>query len=329
MQSGALLVDKPAGPTSHDIVAFVRRLLRTPRVGHTGTLDPLATGLLVLLIGPATRLAQFLVADEKEYVADVRLGIATPTYDAQSLEQAQREAGDAGREARRPSDAQIAAALDRFRGTFLQTPPPFSAKKVAGVRAYERARKNDAPDLKPVAVTVHALEVLAEPAREPRASHLAPPTSHLPPPASHLEPGGLVRLRVAASAGFYVRSLAHDLGQALGCGAYLEGLRRTRVGRFRIDDAASLNDLEAAGVDAAARVIGVDALLADFPAVSLTEEGLRRAANGNSLAPQHVRTGEPRPGAGVRVRVRGAAGEVLAVAEGRADGLLHPLLVLR
>jgi tRNA pseudouridine55 synthase len=321
--TGALLIDKPAGPTSHDVVAFVRRLLGTSRVGHTGTLDPLASGLLVLLIGPATRLAQFLVADEKEYIADVRLGIATPTYDAQSLEEARRQ------ESFRPKPEatqlspheqsgfrvqaeELTRALANFAGTFAQLPPPFSAKKVAGVRAYAKARRNEPVELKPVDVTVHELEVLPAPTSSAQA-----------------QAGDLVRLRIVCSSGFYVRSLAHDLGQALGCGAYLEGLRRTRVGRFRIDDAAPLNELQAAGADAAARLIGVDSLLADFPAVSLTEEGLRRAANGNSLAPQHVQTGAPLPGAGIRVRVRGAAGEVLAVAEGRPDGLLHPLLVLR
>ena len=302
----------------------MRRLLQTSRVGHTGTLDPLATGLLVLLVGNATRLAQFLVADDKEYIADVRLGIATPTYDAQSLDEAVRlresfrlkpEATPSSPEEEsgfRLRAEALTRVLARFTGTFSQLPPPFSAKKVDGVRAYTRARKNEPVELKPVDVTVRELEVLPAPIA-----------------SSQPQAPDLVRLRIVCSSGFYVRSLAHDLGQALGCGAYLEGLRRTRVGRFRLEDAAPLNDLEAAGVGAAARLIGVDALLADFPAVSLTEEGLRRAANGNSLAPAHLRTGEPLPGAGVRVRVRGPAGEVLAVAEGRADGLLHPLLVLR
>src|SRR4029079_5155852 len=236
--NGALLVDKPPGPTSHDIVAFVRRTLKISRVGHTGTLDPLATGLLVVLVGHATRLAQFLVADEKEYVADVRLGIATPTYDAASLS----EGRSAGSEVR-CSNAEIEAVLAEFRGTFMQTPPAFSAKKVDGVPAYRQARKDLPVELKPVAVTVRELEVLSAPHPD-----LAPPASNPAPRAAPPAPRtSLLRLRVAASSGFYVRSLAHDIGQRLGCGAHLEALRRTRVGRFRVEEACTLDVLEAGG----------------------------------------------------------------------------------
>ena len=321
--TGALLLDKPAGPTSHDVVAFTRRLLKTPRIGHTGTLDPLATGLLVLLVGPATRLAQFLVTDEKEYIAEVRLGVATPTYDAQSLSEvgdARLEPGSSAVE-NLPSVAAIERALDGFRGTFLQTPPPFSAKKVDGVRAYAKARKNQAVVLEPVEVTVRELELLPSRMESP-ASNLQPPASNLQRPAS-----SLVRLRVVASAGFYVRSLAHDLGLALGCGGHLEALRRTRAGRFRIEDAATLDELERTGPGAAARVIPVNLLLAEFPAVALTEEGLRRATNGNPLGPGHLKG--VRPGSDPFWRVLDDAGETLAVAEHRSDGLLHPLVVLR
>jgi tRNA pseudouridine55 synthase len=310
---GALLVDKPCGPTSHDVVAFVRRTLKTPRVGHTGTLDPLATGLLVLLVGHATRLAQFLVTDEKEYVADVRLGLATPTYDAQGLD-AGSEARGARREVR-VTPEQIAAMLPDFLGTFPQLPPPFSAKKVGGVKAYEKARKNEPLDLKPVEVTVRELELLPA----PPASHLAAPD---PDPT-------LLRLRIVCSAGFYVRSLAHDIGKVLGCGAHLEGLRRTRAGRFRVDDAATLEALDARGIAGADRLVPLRALLADLPAVNLTEEGLRRAGNGNSLAPHHLAGPVPPPGTRGPTCILDAAGGVLAIADARADGLLHPLVVLR
>ena len=323
--TGALLVDKPAGPTSHDIVAFTRRLLKTSRVGHTGTLDPLATGLLVILVGSATRLSRFLIADEKEYIADVRLGIATPTYDAQSLEDAFRLKAEAtaipgGTETRgfrlQPED--LERALDRFRGTFLQVPPAFSAKMVAGVRAYEKARKNQTVDLEPIEVTVRELELLPLP-----ASNLQPPTSNLQPPTSNL-----LRLRVTASAGFYVRSLAHDLGQALGCGAYLESLRRTRAGRFRIEEAATLDRLQD-HPNPVERLIPVNALLSDFPAVTVTAEGFRRAANGNPLGPRHLEgTQGVRPGSDPFVRVLDASGETMALAEPRSDGLLHPVVVL-
>jgi tRNA pseudouridine55 synthase len=331
--NGALLVDKPTGPTSHDVVAFVRRTLKTPRVGHTGTLDPLATGLLVLLVGHATRLAQFLVTDEKEYVADVRLGLATPTYDAQGLDaggagngaggarrDGESEAGGARREVR-VTQEQIRGVLPDFLGTFPQLPPQFSAKKVGGVRAYEKARKNEAVELKPVEVTVRELELLPA----------APPTSHLASPASHLAPPDptLLRLRIVCSAGFYVRSLAHDIGKVLGCGAHLEALRRTRAGRFRVDDAATLDALDARGVAGADRLVPLRALLADLPSVSLTEEGLRRAGNGNSLAPHHLAGPVPPPGTRGPTCILDAAGGVLAVADARADGLLHPLVVLR
>ena len=316
MVNGALLVDKPSGPTSHDIVSFVRRVLKTRRVGHTGTLDPLATGLLVMLVGHATRLAQFLVADEKEYIADIRLGIATPTYDAASLSEVGGRRSEVGK-----TPEQIRAVLPDFLGTFPQLPPPYSAKKIAGVRSYEKARKNEPVELKPVEVTVHELELLDFP-----PSDLRPPTSDL------------LRLRVVSSAGFYIRSLAHDIGQVLGCGGHLEGLRRTRVGRFRIEDAATLDQLEAAGPAAADRLVSMNELLADYPAVTLTDEGLRRALNGNALGPDVFRlkaeTTQAGEQAGVlragdRVRIVDGSGEVLSVAEWRPDGLLHPLLVLR
>jgi len=347
---GALLVDKPCGPTSHDVVAFARRALGTRRIGHTGTLDPLATGLLVLLVGHATRLAQFLAGDEKEYVADVRLGAATPTYDAQSVGESFRLKAEAtgqpegtgeaeatsaaeGSEAEATSESEASAAeatsepnrsneggfrlqaedlqqaLTRFVGTYQQRPPPFSAKKVGGVRAYEKARRHEPVELEPVEVTVRELDLLTA----------GSPTSAFAVPC-------LVRLRIVCSAGFYVRSLAHDLGAALGCGGHLEALRRTRAGRFRVDDAVTLDALEATGPG---RMISVNDLLGEMPEVRLTAEGLRRAGNGNTLAPGHLASPSGHFRSGDRARVLDASGEVLTVAEYRADGLLHPLLVLR
>jgi tRNA pseudouridine55 synthase len=312
--AGALLVDKPAGPTSHDVVAFVRRTLKAPRVGHTGTLDPLATGLLVILVGQATRMAQFLAADEKEYLADVRLGVATPTYDAASLADGVRLPIAEGRY---PTSEELEAVLAGFRGSFLQMPPAFSAKKIASVPAYEKARKNQPVDLKPVPVTVRALQVLHPSDIEHRTSDIG------------TRDATLIRLRVAASAGFYVRSLAHDIGQALGCGAHLEGLRRMRVGRFRVDEGLTLDRIEERGAGA---IIPLNALLREMPAVTLNPEGARRAAHGNSLGPGSV-AAEPEggwhlPGAGSQLRLVDAAGTLLAVAERRPDGLLHPLVVL-
>jgi tRNA pseudouridine55 synthase len=309
---GALLVDKPCGPTSHDIVAVARRALKTPGIGHTGTLDPLATGLLVLLVGHATRLSQFLVTDEKEYLADVRLGVATPTYDAASLSDGVRWPMTDGRW---PTDAELETVLAGFRGSFLQMPPPFSAKKVAGVRAYEAARKNQPVDLKPASVTVRELQVLD--------------TSDIGHRTSDIEHGGLVRLRVAASSGFYVRSLAHDIGQRLGCGAHLEALRRTRAGRFSLADALTLDAIEAAGTAVEPRLIGLNALLADMAAVTLTDEGARRAGNGNTLAPVHLAAPLDGGAEDGNVRLLDPSGRLLSVAQRRPDGLLHPFLVLR
>jgi tRNA pseudouridine55 synthase len=326
--NGALLIDKPSGPTSHDVVAFARRALQTRGIGHTGTLDPLATGLLVLLIGHATRLSQFLVTDEKEYIADIRLGRATPTYDAEGLEarEATRDAGDARGEAGGArcgvTPEQVQAVLANFTGTFLQLPPPFSAKKVGGERAYKKARRNEAVELKAVEVTVRELELLSG----PRGSRLAPRASHLAP----RDPDAtLVRLRVACSAGFYVRSLAHDIGQRLGCGAHLEALRRTRAGQFEVADALTLEALETAGGAIGSRLVDPNTLLAGMPAVTPTEEGQRRVWNGNTLAPAHLQDPRANLPNHTKIRVVAASGGVLAVAEQRPDGLLHPLVVLR
>jgi tRNA pseudouridine55 synthase len=305
---GALLVDKPSGPTSHDIVAIGRRALKTSAIGHTGTLDPLATGLLVLLIGHATRLSRFLVTDEKEYLADIRLGQSTPTYDAQGID---REVGGRRPEAGVTAE-QIRAILPDFLGTFPQLPPPFSAKKIDGVRAYKKARKNEAVEMKPVEVTVRELELL-----EPESPDLRPPTPDL------------LRLRIVCSSGFYVRSLAHDIGQLLGCGAHLEALRRTRAGQFRLADAVTVETLQAAGPAIEDRLIGLNALIPGMPAVTVTEEGKRRAMNGNALAPAHLAGPAAPAGPHGNVRLLDAFGTLLSVAEMRPDGLLHPLLVLR
>jgi tRNA pseudouridine55 synthase len=305
--SGGLVVDKPSGPTSHDVVARVRRALGETRVGHTGTLDPLATGVLVLLVGRATRLAQFLTGEEKEYVADVRLGVATPTYDAEGLDfRLQAEDGQPTPGFRhQPEDlppGAIDRALDAFRGTFMQVPPPYSAKKVHGTRAYRHARRETPIALDPVEVTVHELERLAT------------------------EDATLVRLRIVTSSGFYVRSLAHDLGTRLGCGAHLERLRRTRAGRYTVTDAVPLERVERAGPAAADRLLPLASLLDQMPAVTVSPEGAALAAHGHALSPRQLASGAPAE-AGT-VRVLDERGELLAIADRRDDALLHPRLVL-
>src|SRR3954469_11854099 len=192
---GVLVVHKPEGPTSHDIVAVARRVMRGKKGGHTGTLDPLASGVLPLVLGKATRLAQFLTG-EKEYVADVALGESTSTFDRAGAVIPRADARPAAGLERREIDA----AIDQLRGSSLQTPPPFSAKKIDGDRAYDLARRNEPVVLQPSPVTVHALDIL------------------------EWDGGARLRLRMVCSTGFYVRSLAQTLGEQLRTGAHLRGL---------------------------------------------------------------------------------------------------------
>src|SRR5438067_5001527 len=240
---GLLVIDKPVGPTSHDVVQRVRRVLAEPRIGHTGTLDPAATGVLALVLGRATRLAQFLSGSDKSYDAVVRFGFATDTADAHG-----RAIGHVSTAAA-PSREAIDEALHAFRGTFLQQPPAFSAKKIGGKRSHELARarvragaaaadrrlqssRSDAAAAlpAPAAVTAHAIDVVGV----------------------H---GDTVTLRVDCSAGFYVRSLAHDLGERLGTGAHLVALRRTRAGDWTEDHAIALEAAERAPADPIAALV--------------------------------------------------------------------------
>jgi len=301
--NGVLVVDKPAGPTSHDVVSRVRRALRTRRIGHTGTLDPLATGVLPLVIGRATRLASLLSGTDKEYDAGVRLGLATETYDA---------ADRIGPPPDPPPDidfVRIDGALAEFRGTFEQAPPAYSAKKIDGVAAYKLARQHTPVQPRPVRVTV---------------THLA----------LHSYDRGLARLRVRASAGFYVRSLAHDLGQRLGCGAHLETLRRVRAGAFGEESAVPLEAIEAEGSGAARLIVPIEQLLPQVPAVVLNDRGAVRAAHGNELTPEDLsdpsavsRPAEDGSNPG-RWRLVDGRGMLLGIAESRPGGLLHPVIVL-
>lgn len=306
--NGVLVVDKPAGPTSHDVVARARRAMGTSHIGHTGTLDPFATGVLPLVVGRATRLAQFLTTDEKEYDAGIRFGKATRTYDADDRLFCDREAETVvfmGPPPRPPSDvdaARIEAVLSDFTGTYLQTPPPFSAKKISGVPAYKLARRNQPVEIRAVEVTVRALSLVGY-------------------------EQGLARLRVVCSAGFYVRSLAHGLGERMGCGAHLETLRRTRAGDFGLDRAIRLDEVEQLGPAAAARMIPMGSLLPFLPPVVVNERGAKRAAHGNALAPADLTAPATRI-TGFRVRVLDTDGTLLGIAEPAEGGLLHPIVVL-
>ena len=313
---GVLVIDKPAGPTSHDVVARLRRVLRERRIGHTGTLDPAATGVLPLVVGRATRLARFLSAADKRYDAVVRLGVSTDTYDAEGAIVGAPFGGEL------PSRDALAAALDAFRGRFLQQPPAYSAKKISGTRAYVLARRrgvrgtapeankpgmaglvtasSDVPDAVPV--TVHALELLTV-------------------------DGDRVTLRLVCSAGFYVRSLAHDLGLRLGTGAHLAALRRTRSGEFGIEQALPLALAERDRDAALAALVPLDRMLGSVAEVVLTEKGVRHAASGRDLGPDDVSS--PWPAALALVRLVDPRGHLVGIGNpARTPGFLHPSVVL-
>ena len=294
---GVLVVDKPVGPTSHDVVAFVRRTLREKRIGHTGTLDPLASGVLPLVIGRATRLASLMSSSEKEYEAGVRLGAATDTYDAAGL-----PPGTPPPAPPAVDRAAIEAALETFRGSFEQVPPAYSAKKVGGVAAYTLARRQEPAQLRAVPVATQELVLVAYEA-------------------------GLVTLRMVTTPGFYVRSLAHDLGRRLGCGAYLESLRRTRAGIFDLASAVPLDAIERDPEAAVARLVPLAQLAPELPAVRVTPRGATRVAHGNFLAINDLSEAGSGPIPGP-VRVFDEAGRLLAIGRYGPDGLLRPSVVL-
>jgi len=293
---GVLLIDKPAGPTSHDVVARLRRAIGQRAIGHTGTLDPNATGLLPLVLGRATRIASLLSGGDKNYDASIRLGFATDTDDT--------EGSPLGEPATvLPDDAAVLDALEHFRGAFEQVPPAHSAKKVEGARAYDLARRSRHVALQPVTVTVHALEWVGR-------------------------DGDAVHVRVTAASGFYVRALARDLGARLGCGGHLAALRRTRSGPFAVTDALPLLEAERLGRDVAPHVLSAAAALPELAAVRVTDLGRRRAMHGNPLQPQHVE-GQwvPVLATAAPVKVLDEAGELIALARMRG-GALHPVVVL-
>lgn len=249
MIAGLLVIDKPVGPSSHDVVGRVRRLVATRRVGHAGTLDPLAGGVLLVCVGRATRLVEYLVGLDKVYETNVRLGQATTTYDAEGQVTAERPVTVV--------KADILAALPAFRGAIRQRVPPYSAVKRDGRPLYERARRGEVIELPARDVTIHTLDLLA----------------YEPP---------LLTLRVVCSSGTYIRSLAHDLGEALGCGGHVAALRRTAVGRFSLADAAPLDALTPENV--AARLLPPEAAVAHLPRAEFSAEEARLLGHGRWLA---------------------------------------------
>ncbi len=301
---GILVIDKPAGPTSHDIVAGVRRALGLRKVGHLGTLDPMASGVLPLVVGRATRLASLFAGADKEYDARIRLGLVTDSYDITGTVVGGSDAEGVG-SVPPPAADEIREAAAAFVGSHPQRPPLVSAKLIGGVRAYTLAREQRRVELAPVTVTLATLSILAV-------------------------AGQQVHCRLVCSSGFYVRSLAHDLGERLGCGGCLETLRRERHGRFTLADAVPFAALMEDGPTAASRLLPMHGLLPNLPGVVTTATGAQRVSHGNQLGPADLAVSKEPLSAppGGCVRVMDDAGHLLAVAELRRDGLLHPKIVL-
>src|SRR6267143_173789 len=265
--NGALIIDKPPGLTSHDVVARVRHLLQERRVGHTGTLDPFATGVLVLLIGRATRLAQFLSGLQKEYEAVIRLGFATDTGDITGKPLINSEALNADGSNVKFGESEIEAALASLRGDIDQVPPMYSAKKQQGRKLYELARRGEEIERQPVRVTIQKFET-----NRAKGGVLK----------DNLDGTYDLDVLVACSAGAYVRTLAADFGKRLGIGAHVAELRRTRVGAFQIDHAITLEQLqESVAEESLGRVLlPPDTALAHLPAIDLSADDVRKVRNG-------------------------------------------------
>lgn len=288
---GILVLDKPPGITSHDAVMKVRRVLGIKRIGHLGTLDPLATGVLPLVIGRATRLAQFFRARDKVYEGVLRFGFATDTYDRTGKPVTPELEPELRRE-------EIEAAFRQSTGEFEQQPPPVSAKKVGGVAAYKLARRNQPVELALVHVNVGQFEVQGV-------------------------DGALVRFRVACSAGTYVRSLAHDVGRRAGCGAHIVELRRVASGEFTAGEAVTLERLiELQARDEAVQaLVPAEKLLPEFPPYQLPPASVSDVLHGRDFRPYP-------PLASPRIKVLAPDGKLLAIAERALAGFYHPAIVL-
>lgn len=291
---GAIVIDKPAGWTSHDVVARMRRLAATRRIGHLGTLDPLATGVLPLLIGPATRLARFFGEEEKIYEGVIRFGFSTSTYDAE---------GEATSE-EKPYTVDVGALEDliaqRFLGEIEQVPPAVSAKKIGGTPAYKLARQNKPVDLKPVTVIIHEFRILdAE--------------------------GDRLRVRVRCGPGTYVRSLAHDLGAAVGAGAHLASLRRHTSGSFTLEQAISLEDAAVLSAEGRLRerLVPAAQLLPEIPTEIVDLTTIRNIREGRDFnASPFLETGNS-----TRLKAVSREGELIAIGERKLHRLYHPAIV--
>ncbi len=291
---GVIVVDKPEGWTSHDVVAKVRGIARTRRIGHLGTLDPIATGVLPLVLEKATRLAQFYTRSDKIYEGAVRFGWATDTYDRAGAQVGEKR--DVQVDA-----AELAALLERFRGEIWQTPPPVSAKKIGGKRAYDLARQALAVELEPVKVSIYELVLLSV-------------------------EGAVVRLRAHCSGGTYMRSLAHDLGQLVGYGAHLEELRRAASAEFEIAEARTLEQLQSLAaedrlVDA---IVPASKMLPGMPAVYVDDVTLAHIRHGQNFPASPFRS----EAASKYVKALSRQGDLVAIGEAVLPNLYHPVVVL-
>jgi tRNA pseudouridine55 synthase len=288
--NGVIVIDKPPGLTSHDVVNRVRRILGQRSVGHLGTLDPAATGVLPIVAGNLTRLAQFYVHSEKVYEGVIRFGFATDTYDADG------EPTTPPQEVVMDCD-EVRAVAAQFQGTIEQMPPPFSAKKIAGVPAYKLARKKQEVALKPVQVEIKEFEILSVTADQ-----------------------ATFRARVAS--GTYIRSIAHEMGQKLGCGAHLAGLRRTAAAEFTIEDAHSLPALKTAMQQGTAESLFVHPrkLVPQLPCVTATEETAALIRSGRAV-------NLPEMSRAPQVKVFYGQRDLIAIANRVAGTLFHPGIV--
>ncbi len=291
---GVIVVDKPAQWTSHDVVNKMRRIAATRKIGHLGTLDPAATGVLPLVIGRATRLAQFYTRNDKIYEGTIHFGHSTDSYDGDGVRTSDEVAVTLER-------ADLEPVLDRFRGPFEQVPPPVSAKKIAGRPAYELARKHQTVELAPVPVEVFALDLLRVRGCE-------------------------AEVRVHCSAGTYLRGIAHEVGLALGCGAFLKSLRRLASGDFKIESARTLDELAALASEERLNeaLIPAAQLLPDFPSETVDQITAGQIRNGRDfrVSPFQVRHGAR------YVKAVSSHGDLIAIGEARLPHLYHPVLVL-
>lgn len=259
--NGILLIDKPAGLTSHDVVARVRRILKTKRVGHTGTLDPFATGLLVLLVGQATRLARFIDKDDKEYIARLRFGFETDSGDFTGTPTEVLPLDDSSLQ-RKVLELDWSSVLSEFTGASDQVPPMFSAKKVDGSKLYELARRGEVIERAAAKIRINSIE-------------------KMPDEDANGFDYSTIRIKVSCSAGTYIRTLASDIGRSAGLPAHLTELRRTRAGQFLISDAVTLEKLGDGG-EPAAFLLPLDRAVKNLPSVVLSDERIQKTQNGMS-----------------------------------------------